>query len=145
MTVKLQRGRLAWLALTIVLMVVACGSGATDSAPTPETPTPPPAPTATVAPAFPTGTLAKSSYTWEFKADGTWILRLHLKGVEEIGSGTYTVTGDQLAIQDAIHSCKGTLGTYAWTYDGEVLTLTEVEDKCRNRAGVAWGRWRKNP
>jgi len=146
---KVQWEKLAWIALAMVLTVVGCSPSATQSPPTPApTPVPPtqtPAPAAAVALAFPTGVFTKASYTWEFKADGTWIVELHLQGVDQIGSGTYTVTGDQFLIQDVLHSCKDTVGTYAWSYDGEVLSIKPVDDKCRDRANMSWGEWRKEP
>ena len=164
---------LAWIALAIVLMVVGCGTGATQSPPTlaptpvpptqtPEptpmpptetpqpTPVPPtetPAPTATAeALPFPVdGIFAKASQTWEFKPDGTYISEGHTQLTAAKYSGTYTVTGDQVAIQDDYVPCKDVVGTYAWTYDGEVLTLTVIDDTCRDRAGMARGKWRKKP
>ena len=146
---KVQWEKLAWIALAIVLTAVGCRPSATQSPPTPApTPVPPtqsPAPAATTALAFPTGVFTKASYSWEFKADGTWIFELHLQGVDQIGSGTYTVTGDQIAVLDPQGSCKDTVGTYAWSYDGEVLSITDVNDKCRDRANVSWGKWRKKP
>jgi hypothetical protein len=143
--------KLAWIALVIVLVVAGCGSSATQtpptSAPTPVPPTQTPAPTATAeALPFPVdGSFAKASLTWEFKPDGTYITEGHTQAMNLRLSGTYTVTGDQIAIQDDYAPCKDVVGIYAWTYDGEVLTLTEVDDKCRDRAGMAWGKWRKKP
>jgi hypothetical protein len=170
-TVRVKTKELAWITLAIVLMVVGCGTSATQSPPTlaptpvpptqtPEpTPVPPtetpeptavpptetPEPTAAPVLAFPTGIFAKGSRTWEFKPDGTYITEGHTQLTAGKYSGTYAVTGDQVAIQDDHVACKDVVGTYAWTYDGEVLTLTKVEDKCRDRAGTAWGKWRKQP
>jgi hypothetical protein len=147
-TVRAKREKLAWIALAIVLMVVGCGTSATQSPPTltpmPVPPTETPEPTAAPALAFPKGVFAKASLTWEFKPDGTYIKEGHTAAMAGKYSGTYTVTGDQVVVQDDDMSCKGE-GIYAWTYDGEVLTLTEVDDKCRDRAGMTWGKWRKNP
>jgi hypothetical protein len=161
-TVSVERKNLVWIALAIVLMVVGCGTGATQSpptlAPTPmpptetpqPTPVPPtetPAPTATAeALPFPVdGIFAKASQTWEFKPDGTYISEGHTQLTAAKYSGTYTVIGDQVAIQDDYVPCKDVVGTYAWTYDGEVLTFTVIDDTCRDRAGMARGKWRKKP
>jgi hypothetical protein len=144
-----QWKKLGWIALAFALMVVGCGTSATQSpptlAPTPVPPTETPEPTAAPVLAFPTGVFAKASLTWEFKPDGTYVKEGHTAATAGKYSGTYTVTGDQVVVQDDDTGCKDVVGTYAWTYDGEVLTLTEVDDKCRGRAGMTWGKWRKNP
>ncbi|HSR30880.1 MAG TPA: DUF5640 domain-containing protein [Anaerolineae bacterium] len=170
---RVQWEKLASIALAIVLMVNGCGTSAIQSPPTlvptpvpptrtpeptpapptetPEpTPVPPtqtPAPTATTESLpFPVdGIFAKASLTWEFKPDGTYITEGHTQLTAGRYSGTYTVTGDQVVIQDDYVPCKDVAGTYAWTYDGEVLTMTVVDDKCRDRAGMARGKWRKTP
>ena len=136
---KVQWEKLAWIALVIMLIIVGCGPSATQP------PTQPPAPTATTAPSFPIGIFTKASTWWEFKADGTWIMELHLQGVDQIGSGPYTVTGDQVVIQDPAHSCKDIVGTYTWSYDGDVLSMTPVDDKCSDRKNMIWGKWHKRP
>jgi len=169
--VRVQRERLAWIALAIVLIVVGCGPGVAQvpptSAPTavpptqtpeptalPPTQTPepsavpptqPPAATAAIALPFPTGTFAKASLTWEFNPDGTYITEGHTQATAGKFSGTYSVNGDHVAIQDDYTPCKDVVGTYAWTYDGEVLSITVVDDKCRDRANMARGKWRKTP
>jgi uncharacterized lipoprotein NlpE involved in copper resistance len=147
-TVRVKRKKLAWIALAIVLMVVGCDTSATQSpptvAPTPVSPTQTPEPTAAPALPFPTGIFAKASLTWEFKPDGTYIKEGHTAATAGKYSGTYAVTGDQVVVQDDDMSCKDE-GTYAWTYDGEVLTLTVVDDQCRDRAGMTRGKWRKQP
>ena len=126
--------KLTWIAIMIVLIAVGCGPSATQT---------PPAPTATTALAFPTGVFAKASLAWEFKPDGTYVKEGRTAATAGKYSGTYTVTGDQVVVQDDT-GCKDE-GTYAWTYDGEVLTLEEVDDPCRDRAGMTWGKWRKQP
>jgi hypothetical protein len=115
--------------------------------PTPVPPTQTLAPTATAeALPFPVeGIFAKASLTWEFKPDGTYITQSRTQLVNVDYSGTYTVAGDQVAIQDDSIACKDVVGIYAWTYDGEVLTMAKVDDECRDRAGMAWGKWRKQP
>jgi hypothetical protein len=169
-TVRVKRKKLAWVALAIALMVVGCGTSATQSPPTsaptpvpptltpeqtpllptqiPEpTPVPPtqtPAPTATTeALPFPVdGTFTKVEYTWEFKADGTYHTTSQYLDVD----GVYTVAGDQIAVQEDYVPCKDIVGTYTWAYDGEALTFTEVDDKCTDRRNVVGrGRWLKKP
>jgi len=167
--VRVQREKLAWIALAIVLIVVGCGTDVAQSPPTPAptpvpptqtlaptpvpatqtsepTPVPPtqtPAPTATAeALPFPVdGTFTKVGYTWEFKAGGTYYTTS--KYVDS--DGVYTLTGDQIAIQEDYVPCKDIVGTYTWTYDGETLSFTVVDDKCRDRVGVVRGKWRTKP
>jgi hypothetical protein len=93
--------------------------------------------------AFPTGIFNKASLTWEFKPDGTYITEGHTQATAGKYIGTYTVTGDQLAIQDDCAPCKDMVGAYTWTYDGEVLSIVVVDDKCGDRANMARGKWRK--
>jgi hypothetical protein len=171
--VREQWEKLAWIALAILLVAAGCGSSAIQSpptstptpvpptqpsaptpalptqtpAPTPVPPTRTPAPTATAeALPFPVdGIFAKGSLTGEFKPDGTYITEGHTQLMNAKYNGTYTVTGDQVAFQDDYVPCRDVVGTYAWTYDGEVLAITKVEDECRDRAGMAWGNWRKKP
>jgi hypothetical protein len=149
MIVRVQWEKLVWIALAIVLILVGCGPSAAQSpptpAPTPVPPTQPPVPTATTALAFPTGIFAKASLTWEFKPDGTYVTEGHTQATNLKMNGTYTVNGDQIAIQDDYFPCRDVVATYDWAYDGEVLSLTAVDDKCRDRANMAWGKWRKKP
>jgi len=157
--VRAKREKLAWITLALVLMVVGCGPSATQSPPTlaptpvpptqiPEpTPVPPtqtPAPTATTeALPFPVdGTFTKVGYTWEFKSDGTY--RSTSKYTD--ADGVYTVTGDQITVQDDYVPCKDMVGTYTWVYDGEALTFRVVDDDCTDRRNVVGrGHWSKKP
>ena len=144
---RVGREKLAWIALAIVLIVVACGPSATQAPPTPTAtavpPTQTPAPTATTALPFPVGaTFTKVGYTMEFKADGT----AHTKSRWVDIDGVYTVTGNQIVMQDDYAPCKDMVGTYTWTYDGEGLSFTTIDDKCRDRKNVVeWGTWLKKP
>jgi hypothetical protein len=162
-TVRVKRKKLAWIALAIVSMVVGCGTGATQSpptlAPTPvpptqapeptpmpptETPQPTPVPPTETPEALPFpvhGTFTKVGYTWEFKADGTY----HTTSKYVNSDGVYTLTGDQIAIQEDYVPCKDIVGSYTWTYDGEALSFAVVDDKCRDRVGVVRGKWRTKP
>jgi hypothetical protein len=107
-------------------------------------PTETPAPTATAeALPFPVdGIFAKVGYTWEFKADSTY----HTTSKYANSDGVYTLTGDQIAIQEDYVPCKDIVGTYTWTYDGEALTFTVVDDECTDRRNVVGrGHWSKKP
>jgi len=147
MTMKVQWEKLAWIALAIVLTAVGCSPSPTQSpptpAPTPVLPTQPPPPAATTALAFPTGVFAKASLAWEFKADGTYYWNESKSGTD--ASGAYTVTADQIVIKDDLFGCQDVVATYVWAYDGEVLSITPADDKCRDRENMFWGKWRKKP
>ncbi len=139
--------KLAWIALAIVLIAAGCGPSATQTpspAPTPMPPTQPPAPTATTALAFPTGVFTKANITWEFNADGTYYWKEGKSGTD--ASGVYTVTGDQVVIQDDLFGCQDVAATYVWGYDGQKLSLTVVDDQCRDR-GLMFDqtKWTKQP
>jgi hypothetical protein len=132
--------------IAIALMTFGCNPSATQSIPTPAPTIAPPAqaPAATVAiaPSFPTGAFTKLGWTWEFNPDGSD----HIKSQWHEGTGAYTVTGNQVAFQDQVGSCKNYVGTYTWTYDGQVLMLTEVDDKCADRRNlIGYGKWVKQP
>ena len=131
--------RLAWIALAIVLIVVGCGP-----TPTHLLPTQPPAPTATTALPFPISSFVKANITWEFRADGTYSWKESLSETE--ASGTYTVTGNQIVIKDDYAPCKDVVATYAWAYDGQKLSLTLVDDACRDRRlTFDQTKWTKKP
>jgi hypothetical protein len=150
--------KLAWIVMAMVLITVGCSPSATQSIPTraptlvPPTqppvptlapPTQPPAPTPTVALSFPTGAFTKLGWTWEFKPDGSGFI----KSQWHEGLFTYTVTGNQVAFHEDIGSCrKFGPGTYTWTFDGQVLILTEVADKCADRRNlIGYGKWALKP
>jgi hypothetical protein len=148
MTVRVQWEKLACIALAIVLIAVGCGPSATQSPPTPTPtavpPTQPPAPTATTALAFPTGIFTKASWTWEFRTDGTCNSKESHSELDV--DGVYTVTGDQIVIQDDYFPCRDVVGTYTWTYDGNALGFTAVEDKCLDRFNlIDRSKWVKKP
>ena len=113
-------------------------------APTPVPPTLPPAPTATTALAFPTGIFTKASWTWEFRADGTYDAKdtVHEASASEV----YTVTGNERVIKDDLVGCSDVVATYVWANDGQKLSLTKVDDQCRDR-GIMFDRtkWTKKP
>lgn len=132
--------RLILLAVVLmVLTVIGCGSRAT-----PTLPTPGPAPTA-----FPIGT-----FTIQL-GDNRWTMTLNENGsctlVEDgvfVSTGAYKVTGDQLTwLQSAYCAQQGAeRGTYAWSFDGMVLTFKQIQDGCKDRK--AWLdniQWMKKP
>jgi hypothetical protein len=185
---KMQCGKLAWIALAIVLVVVGCGPAATPAptrvveataapeptqppptpTPLPPTPTPlPPTPTPlppTLTPVSPTPTpvpptptldayvaLLAGTYTttittqeamdanvdaagdWELEFTGYGLLYLTWDG-ERLGQSPYAVTQDQIEVE-AGPGCDSP-GSYRWTLESEVLTLTRVRDYCTLRQTV---------
>ena len=120
------------IALAIMLIVVGCGPKATQSAP-------PPPPTATAV-SFPTGVFTKANWTMEIFDDGS--CRVSQQFVDD--ACTYTVTGNQVVFQG--ETCKGQTGTYNWSYDGQVLSFTVVEDNCNETRNVLHqSKWKKKP
>jgi hypothetical protein len=79
--------------------------------------------------------------TWEFKVDGTYIMRITSYGDE----GTYTVTGNQIALTES-DQCPEDEAIYTWIYDGDVLSFKILFDRCRNRTAY-WFRskWTRKP
>jgi hypothetical protein len=135
MTMKENFGKITWIAIAIVLIIVGCSPSAPQSTPTP-------APTATPEPSFPTGIFTKANWTMEFKADGSY----HAEQSMANDDGVYTVTGDQITFQGDFVPCKGIVGTYTWTYDGTALSFTAVDDECTERRNVTGrGQWLKKP
>jgi hypothetical protein len=122
---------------------------ATDPVPT-VVPTAPPSPTtATTTSAFPTGTFAnKFGWTWVFTADGRQSFHANTESLgDNYVSGTYTVTGNQVVFSDSASTwglCIGDAkeGAYTWAYDGKVLSLKILADRCGFREGAATsGTW----
>jgi hypothetical protein len=88
------------------------------------------------------GTFTKVGYTIEYKADGTY----HTTSKYIDADGVYTVSGDQITIQDDYTPCKDVVGNYTWAYDGEALTFTVIDDECTDRRNVVGrGQWLKKP
>jgi hypothetical protein len=134
------------------LALMGCGSApvttaaapteAPTSAPPPATNTSAPTPTETAIPTntpptpFPAGTYkaAKLVHTRElnFLSDGTYRQR----AAAIYFSGKYSLDGDKIVFQEDKGSglCYDLPGTYAWSFDGHVLTLTTVEEKCTGAA-----------
>jgi hypothetical protein len=123
-----MRGRkeLAWLLFLALLTIVGCSPTKPSSSPT----------TAS----FPTGAFVNGDWSWEFKADGTFVSSGQL-GSE---SGTYSVNGDQVVI--TCQCCGNVEGTYTWFFDGAALKFTAIDDKCANRKDVVdASTWSKKP
>ncbi len=123
------------VALVLMLTAVGCASSATL------TPQPTPKPTT---PDFPVGTFAAGSWVWEFRADGTQIAS---KSGALYEDGTYTVTGNQIIVQDTrgIY-CGEPKGIYTWAFDGKVLTFKVIDDPCAGRRVMVDGiQYSKNP
>jgi hypothetical protein len=129
MTMRENFGKITWIAIAILLIIVGCSPSANESTPTPE-------------PSFPIGIFTKANWTWEFKADGSY----HSEQSMANDDGVYTVTGNQITIQGDYVPCKGIVGTYTWTYDGTALSFTTVDDQCTDRRNVTGrGQWLKKP
>jgi hypothetical protein len=73
------------LALLLMLLIVACSSEVST-------------PDLSVTP-FPMGTYKSMEYAWVFEEGGTYFF-YQLNAPDEIVNGTYTITGDQIEIQD---------------------------------------------
>lgn len=126
---KGQIKNLALVALVLVLATVGCASSATP------TPLPTPGSATTV---FPVGTFTMGIWDWEFRADGTEVASELGVGLRE--DGKYTVTGNQIVVQDTkgIY-CGEPKGIYTWTFDGKVLTFKAIYDPCAERRNVVDG------
>ncbi len=154
-----------FLVLLLSLMLVAtsaCGSVAIP-APTAESPSPTPQPatdtpvptatdtpepTSTPIPPFPTGVfkVVTKVHTDEidFLEDGTY----RQKGGALTISGTYKVQGNQVVLTEIKNSgaCGDTPATYEWSFDGSVLTLKTLDNKCAMaNIFTLEGEWTKQP
>lgn len=117
--------RLATIMLAIVVITVGC-------VPLVAPPAQPP---------FPTGTFTGPGiWTTEYNADGSYVAR----NPDAMERGTYTVTGEQIVLKGDY--CGEVEGTYTWTFDGEVLSFTAVDDQCVDRRIlVEGGTWLRQP
>jgi hypothetical protein len=91
---------------------------------------------------FPPGIFQNLAMNWtlEFYADGTY----YGIGVFVSERGAFTVTGDQITMQG--DHCGEIKGTYTWTYDGEVLNFSVLDDECMDRRVVIdQGSWVLTP
>jgi hypothetical protein len=85
---------------------------------------------------------------WAIKADGTFQVSLSKNHRVDVW-GKYTVTGDEMTIQESHgshtpKSCRGK-ATYKFMRDGEMLTFTKVSDKCKLREKnilAGWKPWK---
>ncbi|MBN1451665.1 MAG: hypothetical protein JW963_11670 [Anaerolineales bacterium] len=65
---------------------------------------------------------------WKFQLDkGVFRIYYTVNGWRSLGS--YTVSGDVLYLFNDPY-CNWDTGSYSWTLDGGVLTLTEIDDPC---------------
>lgn len=94
---------------------------------------------------FPLGTYVTGEYSIVFGEKGRFRVS---RGAEVMVEGGYKVTGNEIRLTDegGPMACKeagqGT-GTYGWKYEGEALTLSEVEDTCGGRsAAMTAGAWK---
>jgi hypothetical protein len=95
---------------------------------------------------FPLGTFASGEYTIVFADKGEYRVS---SGEKLVVEGEYKVKGEELILTDKRGelACAGedmATATYRWKYEGEMLTLTKVEDKCSGRsAGLTAGPWKR--
>jgi hypothetical protein len=95
---------------------------------------------------FPQGTYASGEYTIVFADKGQFRVST---GDELVVEGEYTVKGEQLILTDKRGrlACTGEgmeTATYAWKYEGEMLTFSKVKDECPGRsAGLTAGPWKR--
>ena len=95
---------------------------------------------------FPLGSYAVEGYAIVFADEGKFRVS---KGDEVLVEGEYTVKGDRLQLTDkrGVIACTGDgqeTGTYGWKYEGDVLTLSNVEDKCEGRSAAMTARpWKR--
>jgi hypothetical protein len=95
---------------------------------------------------FPTGTYRcddcggmnwKPIY-WSFDDSGTY----HQEQVDNPNTidGTWTVDGNEISVQDCFCDCS-VVGVYTWSFDGEILRFTLIEDSCSDRIGFMNKSW----
>jgi hypothetical protein len=95
---------------------------------------------------FPQGTYTSAEYTIVFADKGQFRVS---SGDELVVEGEYTVKEEQLILTDKRGrlACIGEgmeMATYTWKYEGEMLTLIKVEDKCTGRSsGLTAGPWKR--
>jgi hypothetical protein len=95
---------------------------------------------------FPLGAYAIDEFAIVFADKGQFSVS---KGENVMVEGEYTVKGDQLRLTDkrGPRACTGEgqePGTYRWKYEGEVLTLSKVEDNCEGRAAAMTAKpWKR--
>ena len=82
-------------------------------------------------------------WTLTFNPDGTYVVAR--QDVGTLASGTYTVSGATLTFNDwqgilacgaasgAANAAEGAEATYAWRVEGDVLTLTPIQETCAER------------
>ena len=75
---------------------------------------------------------------WSFDASGTY----HQEQVENPNTidGTWTADGNEISVQDCFCDCS-VVGVYAWSFDGEILSFTLIEDSCSDRSGFMSKSW----
>lgn len=76
--------------------------------------------------------IAQGEYLLKLQSDMRWFVT-DLSGFVYV-QGYFTVTADQIIFDTrggpAAGECAGSVGTYSWTLEGGVLTLTAIKDDC---------------
>jgi hypothetical protein len=82
---------------------------------------------------LPTGEfLAATGEMHRFDPDGTY--EVWEGAALLVEDGTYVTSGDEVTFHDDSRVCQGLGdGTYTWSFDGQVITMKVVEDKCEVR------------
>jgi len=114
---------LAW----VVILVAGCGGGGK---------------------AFPTGEWTATNAEFgvvemDYRADGKWLFSIE---GDPTGTGTFSTDGNTIRFEtDSVCSAVGAeQGTYTWTDENNLLTLTKQADLCEFRVGVLDGAvWAK--
>jgi hypothetical protein len=120
---------------TMTLMILATETPVSTSTLAPTASFTSPAPTYTPGGPFPVGTYEPMKVLYinklEFHEDGTFRYTLDSQSGGGSVSGTYVLNGNEIVLNEAqTGPCAGFPGTYSWGFDGSVLFLKAIEDKC---------------
>lgn len=120
---------------TVTLMIPATETPISTSTLAPTASFTSPAPTYTPGGPFPAGTYEPMKVLYinklEFHVDGTFRYTLDSQSGGGSVSGTYVLNGNEIVLNEAqTGPCAGFPGIYSWSFDGTVLFLKAIEDKC---------------
>jgi len=95
---------------------------------------------------FPSGTFAVKQAPYTLTFDGKGQFRVYEDKTLQV-SGSYSVKAGEVLLSDKTGPWACTkpgeeTGTYAWKYEGAVLTFNKIADKCEDRVksliNIAW-------
>src|SRR5215216_2518104 len=120
---------------TVTLMIAAMETPVSTSSLAPTASFTSPALTYTPGGPFPVGTYEPRKVLYinklEFHEDGTFRYTLDSQTGGGSVSGTYVLNGNDIILNEAqTGPCAGFPGVYSWSFDGNVLFLKAIEDKC---------------